>query len=207
MENSIIVNGKELRKFNDTYYVSAYGEVYSTYCRRFIKPLLRGRGAKRYFYVDIFFDGKQHHVPIHRIVYTSWIGEIPAGGQINHIDDNSENNYYKNLYCGNQKQNIHDCFINNHRCGNVWYLTVFDKEKNKIVSFCPASKFIEYSGHPCKNRNVNRCFSRNWFKKRYSIIEYKLLKNNRELKSVTTMGDECSPVGQSLSLSEARCCM
>ena len=66
---------------------------------------------------------------------------------------------------------------------------------NKIVSFCPARNFIEYSGHSNKSGSVNKFFSKNWFKKRYKIIEFKLIKNLDELKGVTTKTDECKFVG------------
>ena len=65
---------------------------------------------------------------------------------------------------------------------------------NNTISFCPAKNFIKYSGHSCANGSLKRMFSRNWFKIRYEILEYKKINNLEELKGVTTMGDECSPV-------------
>ena len=70
----------------------------------------------------------------------------------------------------------------------------FDKEKNKLLTFCPAKNFIKYSGHSNKSGNLNKFFSKNWFKKRYNIVEFKRIKNKEELKSVTTMSDECNSV-------------
>jgi hypothetical protein len=46
---------------------------------------------------------------VHKLVYLTWCGAIPKGMQINHIDDNKDNNYFLNLYLGNQTENIADC--------------------------------------------------------------------------------------------------
>ena len=137
-------------------------------------------------------------------MYETWIGEIPPGAFILHKDDNQFNNNFNNLYLGSQRENIADCQKNGHRVGNTWILTVYDKQEKKTITFCPAYNFIEYSGHPCQNGSVKRMFTRNWFKKRYEVIDYFLCKSLDIKKGVTTKDDECNPVGQSLSLLEAR---
>ena len=76
----------------------------------------------------------------------------------------------------------------------MFYLTIYDKEKDIIKTFCPANNFIEYCGHSNKSGSLNKFFSKNWFKKRYKIIEFKRINNMNEYKSVTTMDDECNPV-------------
>lgn len=191
---SIIINQQEFRRVNQTYYINNKGEVYSNYCKRIIKPLQRNKKGKDYLYIDIWDGEKQVHTPIHHLVYEAWIGPIKKGQQINHYDDNTLNNDYRNLYQGTQKDNIQDCFDNQHRVGNIYYLTLYDKTINDTISFCPAKNFIKYSGHSCANGSLKRMFSRNWFKIRYEILEYKKINNLEELKGVTTMGDECSPV-------------
>lgn len=196
--NALIINGKILKPYDSMYYVSADGDVYSTYSKKFLKPHIDKDG---YLRVDIH----SKHMKVHKLVYIVWIGPIPENMQINHIDDDKLHNHYSNLYAGSQKNNIKDCINNNHRCGNIFYLTLFDREKNKVITFCPASDFISYSGHSNKNGSLKKMFSKNWFKKRYKIIEYKRIFSNEELKSVTTIGDECNQVGQNLSLLEAHC--
>lgn len=179
MQN-IVIDEKVFKPYNEYYFVSEYGDVYSMHSKKLLKHNIDLHGYHR---VDI--HGK--HFKIHKLVYLTWIGDIRSGEQINHIDDNKNNNHYSNLYKGTQKENIRDCIANNHRVGNVWYLTVYDKLENKILTFSPASDFIEYSGHSCKNGGVKRMFNKNWFKKRYDIIDYKK-------RSVTTKADECKPV-------------
>ena len=194
---SIFLNGKEFKQLsiNSNYFIDQDGNVYSQFSKKVINHSYRKRGNKRYPYVCISFDGKQRKYAIHRLVYSTWVSPLKDNEQVNHLDDNELNCNYKNLYVGTQKENIRDCIKNNHRVGNQYYLTLLDMKINKIVSFCPARNFIEYSGHSNKSGSVNKFFSKNWFKKRYKIIEFKLIKNLDELKGVTTKTDECKFVG------------
>lgn len=192
---TISIKNKVFKQFKDTkYYCDEDGNIYSDYSHKILKPLLRGRSGKKYLYIDINFGEGQKHYYIHRIVYETWIGDIPDNTYVLHKDDDQFNNNINNLYLSNQKQNIKDCIDNNHRVGNTWILTVYDKQKDKTLSFCPASNFIEYCGHPSANRSVKRFFTRNWFKERYEIIDYYNCKSLDIKEGVTTMGDECSPV-------------
>lgn len=184
---SIIINKKVFKFYDSTYYVSADGEIYSTYSKKILKPSVDLDG---YLRVDI--HGK--HAKVHKLVYTTWIGSLKKGEQVNHKDDNKLNNNYCNLYAGSQKENTKDRISNGHNVGNIYYFTVFDKQENKVITFCPSSDFIKYCGHPSGNGSIKRFFSRNWFQKRYEIIEFKNINNLMELKSVTTMSDECSSV-------------
>lgn len=127
------IDNKEFKqlRINHNYFISKDGEVYSTYSNRLLKPLIRGKGKKVYLCVDIWFDGSQKHMPIHRLVYDTWVEPITINDNINHYDDNQFNNSVENLYKGNQKENIQDCINNGHRVGNIKKLTVYDYQENK----------------------------------------------------------------------------
>lgn len=116
----LIYNNKIFKSYNNNYYVSNNGEVYSTYKRELLKHSIDIDGYHR-------IDLHEKHIKIHKLVYLVWCGKIPDGMQVNHYDDNKDNNYYKNLYLGTQKENIADCERNNHRVGNVQSITVLDK--------------------------------------------------------------------------------
>ena len=191
----IIFNGKEFKQYkrNPNYYASKDGEIFSSFAKRIIKNNLRGKN-KKYYSVDIWIKGKQRHIPVHRIVYESWVKELKSTEQVNHKDDNSLNNNLDNLYVETQKENIQDCCKNGHRIGNIFYLTVYDKQTEQILTFAPAKDFIQYSGHSNKSGSLNKFFSKKWFKQRYEIIEFKRIKNIKELKDVTTIPDECKEV-------------
>lgn len=188
---NVIFNNEVFKRYDNMYFVSADGKVYSSYSNKVLKNAIDINGYKM---VDI--HGK--HMRIHRLVYLTWIGEIPKDCQINHKDDNKHNNHYTNLYAGTQKENMMDKSDNGHFIGNTYYLTVLDKKENKVITFCPAYEFIGYSHHSCNSGSLSKMFKREWFRKGYEIIEYKPVKNLKqflELKGVSTMGDECNPVG------------
>lgn len=128
------------------------------------------------------------------MVYIAWVDDINEDQQINHKDDNEKNNFLQNLYVGNQEENIKDCLTNKHKVGNIFILKIFDKKINKEVTFCPANKFIDYSGHTNKSGSLQKFFDKQWFKNRYKILEYRKINSLEEYQSVTTMDDECSPV-------------
>ena len=178
----ITIDGKLLKAFDEMYYVSEYGDIYSTHSKKFLKWAIDRDGYPR---VDI--HGK--HMKVHKLVYMTWISRDLTGKQINHVDDNKMNASVYNLYGGTQKQNIRDCTVNGNRVGNTKYLTVFDKEANKVLTFSPVTDFIAYCGHPSKNGSVKRMFTKNWFKKRYEILSY------GNVEGVTTKPDECKAVG------------
>lgn len=177
---TIIVNGITLKKYDDMYYVSDSGDVFSKYSHKFLKHAIDHDGYHR---VDIH----SKHMKIHKLVFETWNGKVPSGLQINHRDDDKNNNHIDNLYLGTQKENTADRIRNQHNIGNTNTLVVYDKEKQKTLVFCPANKFAQYSGHSISNGCIASVFTREWFKKRYKLIDYR--------KGVTTMSDECSSVG------------
>lgn len=201
----IIINDKEFKQIrvNKNYWISSDGELYSEHANKIINASINSNLGKLYKRIDIRVDGKPHHMMIHRLVYDTWVSPITRNDQINHINDDSLDNRVENLYKGSQKSNIADCVRNGHRVGHIKYLTVFDKKVKKTLTFCPSSDFIEYSKHSCQNGSIKRMFNKNWFKKRYIVIDFKNVNDKRHLKSVTTMADECKPVSQILSLVEA----
>ena len=189
---TLTLQGKIFKQYKDTkYYCNEDGAIYSDHSQKILSPMLRGEENKKYPYIDINFGAGQKHCYIHKIVFETWIDEIPEGLCVLHKDDNQFNNNFNNLYLGTIKDNTADRINNGHNVGNTWSLTVYDKEKDCTLTFCPASNFATYCGHPCKSGCVNKIFKRNWFKKRYAIIEYIPCKST---KGVTTMADECKPV-------------
>lgn len=182
---TIVINGKTFKAYDDMYYVSADGQIYSTYRHKCLKWAIDHNGYPR---VDIH----QKHIKVHKLVYLVWGSKDLQDKQINHKDDNKMNPHIDNLYLGSQKENIKDCCDNGTRVGNTNYLTIYDKETDEILSFTPITKFIEYCGHPAQNGSVKRMFTRNWFKKRYDILNY------CNVAGVTTNPDECKDVGQIL---------
>lgn len=173
----LIYEGKIFKPFDDMYFVSESGDVYSAYKRGLLKQSIDIHGYPR---VDI--HGK--HMKIHKLVYLTWNGEIPNGMQINHIDDDKENKHYTNLYLGTQKENIKDCFDNDHRVGNIQTVLVYDKFANRQILFPSVKEFLNYTGHHIQSGSLSNCKKRKWFKNRFEIIEQKGVSTIENYKSI-----------------------
>lgn len=94
----------------DAYEVSDLGRIrswYDTHGNKRIEPLIMdgnevGRG---YLQVQLRKDRKYRFLYIHRLVVWAFIGEIPKGMQVNHIDEDKKNNRLSNLEIVTHRQN------------------------------------------------------------------------------------------------------
>lgn len=203
----MLIFNQEFKQYDEHYYVSADGDVYSTYSHKLLKHYIDHDGYHR---VDI--HGK--HIKIHKLVYLTWCGPIPNGCQVNHLDDDKNHNHYLNLYAGTQKANIADCHTNQHRVGNMQTVTIFDKHTGMITTYPTIKDFLETTGHSVQNGSLVRARKRKWFTDRYVIVEQKGVSTIESYKSIRAAYSsrvenkaethEASRVGQSLSLPEAQ---
>jgi len=84
---------KKIPNFLNGYYISDSGAVYSIFRNR-----LRKRNIDKDGYCRISFPFPHYtNIAIHRLVYKTWIGEIPENYVIDHIDNIKWNNNYHNL--------------------------------------------------------------------------------------------------------------
>lgn len=196
--NVKFVDGIELHQYMDTvYWVSSNGKVYSDYKKSWLNT------AEHTWDHHIRYMLGKTHMSAHKLVYLTWVGEIPQGLQINHKDGNGMNNEYTNLYLGTQKDNIRDAINAGNRIGKCdsKSLVVLELSSNRILKFCPIQNFFKYDDY-ARSRFVAGCDSsarfthRKWFTKKYKLIEFGFPKD------VTTKGDECNPVSPSLSRTE-----
>jgi len=84
------------------YFITQEGEVYSTKKGgklRMLKPFKAGSTDKNQYKVIALYD--EHKVKdihyIHRLVYSAFMGAVPDGSCIRHIDGNHFNNRLENL--------------------------------------------------------------------------------------------------------------
>lgn len=159
----MIYKNKEFKQYDDSYYISADGDIYSVYKKGLLKHNIDIDGYHR---VDI--HGK--HMKIHRLVFMTWVGDIPDNLQVNHKDDNKDNNHFNNLYVGTQKQNIQDCITNKHRKGNVRQIDIVDKLFDEILHFDSIKEFLLYTGHHISNGSLSHVRDKKWFKERFEVI-------------------------------------
>jgi len=70
------------------------------------KPSLSSiKGGWQYPRIELSKEGKTKHFTIHELVAMTFIGQRPHKHEINHIDGNKCNNYYKNIEYVTSSQN------------------------------------------------------------------------------------------------------
>ena len=113
---------KRIEYGNGNYYVSNFGNVkndalylgFEGRKKRFsrvMKPWDNGNG---YQVVSLKFNDKRKNFYVHRLVAEYFLGVIPEGYQINHIDYNKKNNHVKNLEICTRQQNVDHSNIHMH---------------------------------------------------------------------------------------------
>jgi len=92
---------KLIEGYQDYYIATSNGDIYSTKWKRAkkLKPQKASQSIKGYYQVRLFSKeykkGKLQY--IHRLIYETFIGEIPDGHEIDHIDGDTTNNEISNL--------------------------------------------------------------------------------------------------------------
>jgi len=114
--------------------VSEYGQILN--CKT--GKIRKQRIYKQYKTVTIIIDKKAYFISIHVAVAKAFIPNPLNLPEVDHIDKNKLNNYYKNLRWSTRKDNCSNKRINN----NSLY---FDEEINKFVLYLKADEtYIMY---------------------------------------------------------------
>ena len=179
----MIINGIELKAYDDMYYVSRFGDVYSIYSKKFLKHYIDHDGYHR---VDIH----SKHIKVHKLVYETWKTKVVFGNCIRHLDDDKNNNYIGNLIVGTQKQNIDDCIKNGNRCPHAKSITLLDKEVDRVITFPSIKHFIQYDGHSNKSNSFSKYQKSIWFKNRYEIISVENVETIENYKKLLSQYSE-----------------
>ncbi len=79
------------------YTVKDDGTIINKYCKEI------GHEGRNHKYMYVSINGK--HLLKHRVIWEAFMGEIPEGMQIDHIDTNKFNNNLSNLRLVTDKQN------------------------------------------------------------------------------------------------------
>lgn len=152
---------RDIKGYEGIYQVSNYGRIKSL--SRIIsigrghfrlsneKILKQSESNKGYYIICLHNNYKERKHLVHRIVYESFIGDIPKGMEVNHIDENPKNNKVTNLNLLTHKENLnwgtvrirqsekHKGKINNHLSKKTLQ---YDLDGNLIKEW-PSSMEIE----------------------------------------------------------------
>jgi len=95
------MNEKLIQGFSDYYIATSCGDIYSTKWKKpkKLKPQRASQSAKGYYQVRLFSKqykkGKLQYV--HRLIYETFVDDIPEGYEIDHKDGDTTNNDISNL--------------------------------------------------------------------------------------------------------------
>lgn len=91
----------------ENYMISNLGRVKSLNYKRTGKEKLLSpiKNRQDYLFVILYKNGVGKSFRINRLVWQTFVGEIPDGLQVNHIDENKENNRLENLNLMTSKEN------------------------------------------------------------------------------------------------------
>lgn len=87
----------------ENYLISDAGSIKNKKTGRILKPSASPKG---YLFLQLPNNGKKSTVIISRLVYSKYVGAIPDGYEINHIDGNKQNNHFTNLEAITHHENI-----------------------------------------------------------------------------------------------------
>src|SRR4029077_1427245 len=94
----------------DRYEVSSFGRVRNFWTGRVLKP---GQQRHGYFAVRLARNNTTGpSIPIHRLVAKVFLGPIPNGKEVHHIDHNKQNNLVSNLRYVTHQENVRSCWEN-----------------------------------------------------------------------------------------------
>lgn len=170
---------KDIKNYEGLYQVSNFGNVRSLgngLSNNSKNKLLKVFNRRKYVGVQLCKNSIKKKYMVHRLVYEAFVGEIPDGMQVNHINEDKTDNRLENLNLMTPKENtnwgtgIERCHIkNNNRSKPVLQ---YDLEGNFIKEW-PSVMEIERTLNYA-NSNISACCL-NKYKQAYGYIwKYKM---------------------------------
>lgn len=146
---------KPVLNYEGLYEVSNFGRVKSLISGKILKPRKRNDG---YLSVVLCENGKTKMFYVHRLVYSAFNGEIPAGLQVNHINDKDKtDNRLCNLNLMTPKENTNwGTGIQRRAEKQSKPVIAFDKSGNLVQEFKSLTEAANWLGKKCMN-NICSC--------------------------------------------------
>ncbi len=114
MDNTNVIQSNwKQSAFFPNHEVSDLGEIRNTKTGKYLKPHTNKGGYK---VVGIRKDGKRYFTQVHRLVWETFMGEIPDGMQIDHINTVRDDNRLENLRVVTPKQNAQNPITYQRKC-------------------------------------------------------------------------------------------
>lgn len=94
---------KDIPGYEGLYAITRDGKVWSYLSNKWLATNKRSKG---YVKVALHINNKTKHHYIHRLVYITYVGEIPKGMEINHINEQRDDNRLENLQLCSHRENL-----------------------------------------------------------------------------------------------------
>jgi hypothetical protein len=124
---------RNIKGYEDIYSIDEYGNVYSNYTNKFLKPFLNREDGRGRLFVILRKDGKNSVKYIHKLVAENFLGHISNGYKevVDHIDNNPLNNHVSNLQLTTARHNL--CKDKKNKTSKYAGVS-WNKQKSKWVS-------------------------------------------------------------------------
>ena len=126
--------------------------------RKYKEHLIKQRFTSRYWYVCLMHNGIKKDYRVHRLVYLAFVGPIPDGMVIDHIDGNRNNNNINNLRCVTPSENTRNPAT---RFNNRRPVLQLDPETKEVIAEFPSPKAADLAlgaeDIPGKSSKISNC--------------------------------------------------
>ena len=154
---------KPVKGYEGLYEVSNLGEVKSYHHCKEGKLLSPGKSSDGYFFVDLYKNGIKKPIRINRLVYSTFVGDIPDRLEVNHLDENRENNRVDNLNLMTSKENKNWATANARRAAALSKaVEALDKVTGRVIFTFPSTMEAERQGFNsgAVSQCCRNCFNR-----------------------------------------------
>jgi hypothetical protein len=122
------------------------------------KLLSPGKTENGYLFVTLYKNGVGKTFKIHRLVYSTFVEEIPEDMQVNHIDEDKENNRVDNLNLMTPKQNSNWGTRNARRAAARSKLVeAVDKITGRVIFTFPSTAEAGRQGLGFNSSHISKC--------------------------------------------------
>ena len=105
---------KAIEGFNNIYFINKSANVY-----RYNKKMSPYNNGIGYWQIKLRKDGQRKSYYLHRLVWETFMGKIPDGFEINHIDHDKSHNDLDNLELVTHSENLHKAFLQHGYFGSM----------------------------------------------------------------------------------------
>lgn len=155
---------RDIKDWEGLYQINAFGQVKSLSrifkgklnFKKVSKERILNTGHNNYPMVNLCRQGKSTMCTVHRLLWETFVGKIPNGMQINHIDGNKHNNNLINLEVVTPSQNISHAYKT-----GLKYQYVGSKSPNSKLKEEQVIKIKEMLKDGLSTRKIAKAFSVN----------------------------------------------